>query len=224
MPDNVLFEENTGTRIRSDLMDKCELHTILRLPTGIFYAQGVKTNVLYFTRGSTDTGTTRETWVFDLRANMPSFGKRTPLTRAHFAEFEAAYGDDPHGKAPRSDQGETGRFRRFEDLPTDDYRRTSPRFQGANFQKNLDLVNRVGEIARKKGVSPGQLALAWVLAQGRDIVPIPGTTCRPHLDENAAALEIELTPAELEEIKQAMPEGAAAGERYPEPMMKRINR
>jgi len=113
MPDNVLFEENTGTRIRADLMDKCDLHTVLRLPTGIFYAQGVKTNVLFFTRGSTDTGNTAATWVYDLRANMPAFGKRTPLTRAHFAEFEAAYGDDPHGRAPREDQGETGRFRRF---------------------------------------------------------------------------------------------------------------
>lgn len=118
----------------------------------------------------------------------------------------------------------TGRFRRFEDLPADDYRRTSPRFQGTNFQKNLDLVNRVGEIARKKGVSPGQLALAWVMSQGLDIVPIPGTTRRSHLEENVAALEIELTTAELEEIKQVMPEGAAAGDRYPEAMMKRINR
>jgi len=118
----------------------------------------------------------------------------------------------------------TGRFRSFEDLPADDYRRTSPRFQGANFQKNLDLVNRVAEIARKKGVSPGQLALAWVLSQGRDIVPIPGTTRRSHLEENVAALQIELTTAELEEIRQVMPEGAAAGDRYPEAMMKRINR
>ena len=118
----------------------------------------------------------------------------------------------------------TGRFRRFEDLPADDYRRSSPRFQGANFQKNLDLVDRVGKIARKKGVTPGQLALAWVLAQGKDIVPIPGTTRRAHLEENAAALKIELTAGELEEIRTAMPEGAASGDRYPEAMMKRINR
>jgi type I restriction enzyme M protein len=80
-------------------MDKCNLHTILRLPTGIFYAQGVKTNVLFFTRGETDKGNTREVWVYDLRANMPQFGKRTVLTRAHFAEFEAAFGDDPLGSA-----------------------------------------------------------------------------------------------------------------------------
>src|SRR4030095_6191212 len=116
-PDNVLFEGNTGKQIRADLMDKCNLHTILRLPTGIFYAQGVKTNVLFFTRGETDKGNTREVWVYDLRANMPQFGKRTMLTRAHFAEFEAAFGDDPLGSpqslARRKDTGESGRFRRF---------------------------------------------------------------------------------------------------------------
>jgi hypothetical protein len=80
LPDNVLFEGNVGRQIRADLMDKCNLHTILRLPTGIFYAQGVKTNVLFFTRGETDKGNTKEVWVYDLRANMPQFGKRTLLT------------------------------------------------------------------------------------------------------------------------------------------------
>ena len=113
LPDNVLFEENTGADIRRDLLDKVELHTILRLPTGIFYAQGVKTNVLFFTRGAKDTGNTKATWVYDLRANMPSFGKRTPLTTAHFAEFVKAYGDDPLGKSRRKDQGDEGRFRKF---------------------------------------------------------------------------------------------------------------
>lgn len=115
VPDNVLFEEGVGAQIRSDLMDKCDLHTILRLPTGIFYAQGVKTNVLFFTRGAAakDTGNTAGVWVYDLRTNMPSFGKRTPLTRGHFGEFEAAYGEDPYGKATRVDQGEAGRFRWF---------------------------------------------------------------------------------------------------------------
>jgi type I restriction enzyme M protein len=116
-PDNVLFEGNTGRQIRVDLMDKCNLHTILRLPTGIFYAQGVKTNVLFFTRGETDKGNTREIWVYDLRASMPQFGKRTVLTRAHFAGFDAAFGDDPLGSArslaQRKDTGESGRFRRF---------------------------------------------------------------------------------------------------------------
>jgi type I restriction enzyme M protein len=113
LPDNVLFEGNVGKQIREDLMDKCDLHTILRLPTGIFYAQGVKTNVLFFSRGSSDKGSTQQVWVYDLRANMPAFGKRTPLTRQHFAEFEAAYGPDPHGKAPRTATGPEGRWQCF---------------------------------------------------------------------------------------------------------------
>ena len=113
LPDNVLFEDNVGQQVREDLMDKCELHTILRLPTGIFYAQGVKTNVLFFTRGETDKGNTKEVWVYDLRTNMPRFGKTKPFGRAHMADFEAAFGDDKLGKAPRVDQGEEGRFRCF---------------------------------------------------------------------------------------------------------------
>ena len=100
-------------------MDKCNLHTILRLPTGIFYAQGVKTNVLFFTRGKTDKGNTKEVWVYDLRANMPQFGKRTPLTREHFAEFEAFFGPDPAGadlarrKKLKIKDPATSRFRAF---------------------------------------------------------------------------------------------------------------
>lgn len=113
LPDNVLFEDNVGAQIRADLMDKCDLHTILRLPTGIFYAQGVKTNVLFFSRGKTDKGNTSAVWIYDLRTNAPAFGKRTPLTRAHFSEFEKAFGDDPLGKANRKDEGETGRFKKF---------------------------------------------------------------------------------------------------------------
>ena len=115
LPDNVLFEEGVGQRVRADLMDKCDLHTILRLPTGIFYAQGVKTNVLFFTRGEkkVEKGNTKAVWFYDLRTNAPSFGKRTPLTRDHFKEFEKAYGADPHGKSKRKDQGEAGRFRKF---------------------------------------------------------------------------------------------------------------
>ncbi len=113
LPDNVLFEDNTGVDIRRDLMDKCDLHTILRLPTGIFYAQGVKTNVLFFTRGTTDKGNTKATWVYDLRANMPSFGKRTPLGIGHFEPFITAYGTDSKGGSARKDEGEEGRFRRF---------------------------------------------------------------------------------------------------------------
>jgi len=113
LPDNVLFEDNTGVKIRADLMDKCNLHTILRLPTGIFYAQGVKTNVLFFTRGKTDKANTKNVWVYDMRANMPSFGKRTPLTREHFSEFENCFGSDAYGQSERTDQGEEGRFRCF---------------------------------------------------------------------------------------------------------------
>ena len=113
MPDNVLFEEGVGTKIRADLMDKCDLHTILRLPTGIFYAQGVKTNVLFFTRGKTEKGNTKKVWFYDMRTNMPAFGKRTPLTKEHFADFGKAFGDDPYGKSRRRDLGETGRFRAF---------------------------------------------------------------------------------------------------------------
>jgi type I restriction enzyme M protein len=117
LPDNVLFEGNVGKQIRADLMDKCNLHTILRLPTGIFYAQGVKTNVLFFTRGEKDKGNTKEVWVYDLRANMPQFGKRTILSREHFKEFETAFGKDslgnPRSLAKRQDTGEGGRFRKF---------------------------------------------------------------------------------------------------------------
>jgi type I restriction enzyme M protein len=117
LPDNVLFEGNVGKDIRRDLMEKCNLHTILRLPTGIFYAQGVKTNVLFFTRGETDKGNTKEVWVYDVRANAPAFGKRTALTKDYFAPFVAAYGSDPQGGAvalkKRQDEGEEGRFRRF---------------------------------------------------------------------------------------------------------------
>lgn len=89
--DNVLFADGDGEKIREDLMNKCNLHTVLRLPTGIFYAQGVKTNVLFFTRGKTDSDNTKEVWFYDLRTNMPSFGKTNPLKEEHFADFEKAY-------------------------------------------------------------------------------------------------------------------------------------
>lgn len=117
----------------------------------------------------------------------------------------------------------TGRFRTVDDLPPDDYRRNSPRFQGENFQKNLDLVAKVEAIARRKKCTPAQLALAWVLAQGDDIVPIPGTKRRKYLEENLGALEVELTPADLEQIEDVAPKGAAAGERYHEAGMRTID-
>jgi type I restriction enzyme M protein len=113
VPDNVLFEDNTGRRLRTWLMDLCNLHSVLRLPTGIFYAQGVKTNVLFFRRGTTDKANTKAVWVYDMRANMPAFGKTRLLTVADFADFEAVYGDDPNGFGKRKDQGEQGRWRCF---------------------------------------------------------------------------------------------------------------
>jgi aryl-alcohol dehydrogenase-like predicted oxidoreductase len=117
----------------------------------------------------------------------------------------------------------TGRFRTFEDLPEDDYRRNSPRFQGENFRKNLDLVDRVEEIARRKQCSPAQLALTWLLAQGEEIVPIPGTKQRRYLEENVGALDVELTSDDLEEIEEVAPKGAAVGDRYHEAGMRTIN-
>jgi len=117
----------------------------------------------------------------------------------------------------------TGRFRTFEDLPEDDYRRNSPRFQGENFQRNLDLVGRVEEIARRKQCTSAQLALAWLLAQGTDIVPIPGTKQRRYLEENLGALEVELGASDLEAIDEVAPKGVAAGERYYEAGMRTIN-
>jgi aryl-alcohol dehydrogenase-like predicted oxidoreductase len=117
----------------------------------------------------------------------------------------------------------TGRYRSLDDFEPDDYRRNSPRFQGENFQKNLDLVARVGEIARRKHCTPSQLALAWVAAQGEDVVPLFGTKRRKYLEENLAALEVELTPDDLAEIDEVAPKGVAAGERYAEGGMRTVN-
>jgi len=118
----------------------------------------------------------------------------------------------------------TGQFKTFEDLPADDYRRFSPRFQGENFQKNLDLVARIRQIAQEKGCTPAQLALAWVLAQGDDMVPIPGTKRRKYLEDNVGALNVKLTQEELRQIDVVFPSGVAAGPRYPEHMMNLVNR
>ncbi len=117
----------------------------------------------------------------------------------------------------------TGRFQRPEDLPEDDFRRSNPRFVGENFQRNLDLVAKVEEIARAKGAKPSQVALAWVLAQGDDIVPIPGTKHVRYLEENVGAVSVKLTPEELRQIDDAFPKGAAAGDRYTEPGMRALN-
>ncbi len=117
----------------------------------------------------------------------------------------------------------TGQLRRFEDFAADDYRRNSPRFQGENFQKNLELVKKIEEIAAAKNCSASQLALAWLLAQGADIVPIAGTKHRVYLEENAVAVNVTLSPADISAIDSVAPKGAAAGLRYPEHMMKRVN-
>ena len=116
----------------------------------------------------------------------------------------------------------TGRIQDLGDLPADDRRRQHPRFQDRNFEHNLALIHRIEEIAKEKGVKPGQLVLAWLLAQGDDIIPIPGTKRRPYLEENLGALGIQLTASDRERIDEAMPPGAAAGSRYPEPQMKAV--
>jgi aryl-alcohol dehydrogenase-like predicted oxidoreductase len=117
----------------------------------------------------------------------------------------------------------TGEIKREQDLAADDWRRTNPRFQGENFQRNLDLVRHVETIAREKGCAPAQLALAWVLSQGEDIVPIPGTKRRKYLEQNAAAAAIRLSPEDLQRLDRAAPRGAASGARYPESMMDLLN-
>jgi aryl-alcohol dehydrogenase-like predicted oxidoreductase len=118
----------------------------------------------------------------------------------------------------------TGQFKKFEDLPADDYRRNAPRFQGENFAKNLELVKKIEELAAARGCSASQLALAWVLAQGQDVVPIPGTKRIKYLDDNLGAVKVALTPQELAQIDAILPAGAAAGDRYASHAMKAIDR
>ena len=151
-PDNELFESNVGQQIRTDLMDKCNLHTILRLPSGIFYAQGVKTNVMFFTRGKKAKANTKEVWVYDLRANAPQFGKRTALTSDYFKAFESAFGTDPTGSAAslkkRKDTGEDGEFRCFS------------RDWIAERGDNLDISWLNGDRDEEEGDSPEPATLA----------------------------------------------------------------
>ena len=118
----------------------------------------------------------------------------------------------------------TGRFKSPDDFDRDDYRRNNPRFTGENFAKNLKLVDEVRKIAGEKGCTPSQLALAWVLAQGEDIVPIPGTKHREYLEDNAGAANVTLTASDLERLERVFPHGAAAGTRYPEQGMRAVNR
>ena len=118
----------------------------------------------------------------------------------------------------------TGQIKKFDDLAADDFRRYNPRFQGANFAKNLELVAHITKLADQKRCTPGQLALAWVMAQGDDIVPIPGTKRVKYLEENVGAEAIELTKQDLATIDELAPKGAAAGLRYPEAAMSSVNR
>jgi len=117
-----------------------------------------------------------------------------------------------------------GEIKKFDDLAADDYRRHSPRFQGENFQRNVDLVKRIGEMAAEKGYQPAQFALAWVLSRGEEIVPIPGTKRRKYLEENVEALDIELTADDLRRLDELAPRGVVAGDRYPKAMMALVNR
>ncbi|MDQ3257700.1 MAG: aldo/keto reductase [Acidobacteriota bacterium] len=117
-----------------------------------------------------------------------------------------------------------GEIKKFDDLAADDYRRHTPRFQGENFQRNVDLVKRIGEMAAEKGYQPAQFALAWVLSRGEEIVPIPGTKRRKYLEENVAALDIELTADDLRRLDELAPRGVVAGDRYPKAMMALVNR
>lgn len=147
LPDNVLFEDGVGRKVRQDILDKCNLHTIVRLPTGIFYAQGVMTNVLFFSRGERLRGNTKKTWIYDMRSGMPAFGKKQPLAASHFAEFEACFGQDPFGGSTRKDLGEQGRFRCF------------TRKQIADRNENLDITwLRADQENSDTGAEPEELA------------------------------------------------------------------
>lgn len=182
VPDNVLFADGVGGRLRTWLMDLCDLHTILRLPTGIFYAQGVKTNVLFLTRGKKDEGNTKAVWVYDMRANMDAFGKTRPLTVADFADFEKAFGKDAYGKAKRKDEGEEGRFRCY------------TRETIAARSDNLDIAwLKADEDAAEEGlIEPEDIAAAIV----------------GHL--KAALVEIEALGEELEGEVEQVPKREAA--------------
>jgi type I restriction enzyme M protein len=184
VPDNVLFEDGVGRKLRAWLMDLCDLHTILRLPTGIFYAQGVKTNVIFFNRGHLSKGNTDAVWVYDMRAGAPSYGKTRPLRAEDFAAFEAAYGDDPAGGAERRDEGEDGRFRRF------------MRAEIAARGDNLDIAwLRDGEAEAEEGLTDPDDIAAAILG---------------HLREATREIEALVVEMEGEEPEEEAPVPAAA--------------
>ncbi|EEA95787.1 N-6 DNA methylase [Pseudovibrio sp. JE062] len=182
IPDNVLFEDGRGKALRQKMMRECDVHTILRLPTGIFYAQGVKTNVIFLKKSTTvelaslKTDETKKLWVYDLRSQMPQFGKTSPLTEEHFAEFVKAYGADANGGAKRTDEGEEGRFRYFS--------RDEITARG----DNLDITwLRDDEEEQEEGLSEPEDIAAAILG---------------HL--TAAMSEVEALSVELEETAEAV--------------------
>lgn len=178
VPDNVLFEDGRGKALRQMMMDWCSLHTILRLPTGIFYAQGVKTNVIFLTRGRSETASTGAVWVYDLRAQMPKFGKTNQLTEDHFEDFEKAFGADPSGSERGADEGEEGRWRRF------------TRDEIAARGDNLDIAwLREAEEEAEEGLTEPEDIAAAILG---------------HLQ--AAMTEIEALTSELEEGSEEVAE------------------
>jgi type I restriction enzyme M protein len=176
VPDNVLFEDNTGCRLRTWMMELCDLHTILQLPTGIFYAPGVKTNVAFFTRGKTDKANTKAVWVYDLRNQMEAFGKTRPLNVKDFAEFENAFGADQFGKSKRKDQGEEGRFRCF----------TREQIKARNDNLDIGWLRDTEADAEEHLTEPEDIAAAII----------------GHLE--AALEEIETVSEELEESDEAI--------------------
>lgn len=206
LPDNVLFEAGIGTDIRRDLMDKCNLHTILRLPTGIFYAAGVKTNVLFFTKGTTanpdqDQNCTKDVWVYDLRTNMPSFGKRTPFSQQYLAPFEALYGEDPHGNSPRT-EGD------WSFAPQDDTGKADD--NGSDIENNDDIQTSRWRVFSRKWISKEKgdsLDISWI----RDSDNISAEDLpEPHVLAGEAMMELTEALRQLDELMQALGQGDEA--------------
>ncbi|MGP2451088.1 N-6 DNA methylase [Pantoea stewartii subsp. indologenes] len=149
LPDNVLFEDGVGRKVRQDILERCNLHTILRLPTGIFYAQGVMTNVLFFSRGKTDKGNTKAVWIYDMRTGMPAFGRKQPLTLEHFTDFESCFGEDEYGKSKRKDLGKNGRFRKF----------TTKEIAERNYNLDITWLNDDIGSSETLSIDPSELAV-----------------------------------------------------------------
>lgn len=201
LPDNVLFESGVGTDVRRDLMNQCNLHTILRLPTGIFYAQGVKTNVLFFTKGSAvdkfqQENCTKDIWVYDLRTNMPSFGKRTTFGDAHLAPFEQVYGKDKNGKSPRQEGEYSFNAERVEIAQTDENRDVDPHLAHSRWRKfSRDWISKC------KGDS---LDISWL--KDKDSIDALNLQ-EPEVLARMAKDELEVVLSELDRILAVL-EGA----------------